>query len=202
MTRTIIEKANGFTLLIDDEPRSSIPYGPIDRTSGDRNYGFIDLADRPELAAVIHEARRSEGLQRLLETVNAVGSRFRTLGCECGLFNQPLNNGQFDRYIGSYVAITFRSTNLNNAQRIEQLTRAAMAHVAVEDTSAPLFYEITVTPLRSLFGEQGRFEMHVNVLGPGNSDERAWYVFGIGCKGLAHAFEQLNKLPDDDPLFS
>lgn len=202
MAYTIIEQGDGYTIARDSEAHSTVPYAPRDRESGNRNYGFVDLADRPELAAEIPEAQRSAGLLRLLQTVNSFGSQFRTLGCECGLFPKDPPQLGYDRYIGSYIAITFREPELNSAERIESLARLMLARVAVEDTSHRISYEITVTPLRGLFGLAGCFELHVNALGYGRSDEEAWAAFDTACKGVAHAFDQLNVLQHDDPVFN
>lgn len=202
MALTELDSGPGYTIVLDDEAQTSVPYVAEDHENGDRNHGFFDLADRPDLAETITEARRSAGMMRALKVINAVGSRFRTIGCECGLFKRDPPAFGKDRYIGSYISVTFRDTDLNTAHRIEALARAMLARVTIENTEHVIFYEITVMPLRKLFGQTGRFEMHVNAIGLGASDEEAWAAFGTACNGIAHAFEQINELAEDDPLFA
>lgn len=202
MAYKVLEQGPGYTIAIDDEAHSSVPYGPADRDDGNRNHGFVDLAGRPELVAGIPEAQRSPSMARALEVINAVGSQFRTVGCECGLFHHERPVHGCDRYIGSYIAITFRDVAANTAERIERLAKAMVARIAFENPDHLVTYEITVTPLRHLFGQRDRFELHVNAMGHGASDDGAWSAFGTACSGIANAFEALNKLPEDDPLFS
>jgi hypothetical protein len=202
MAYKVLEQGPGYTIAIDDEAHSSVPYSPADRDDGNRNHGFIDLADRPELAADIPEAQRSPNMVRALEVINAVGSRFRTIGCECGMFSHEQPVQGFDRYIGSYIAVTFRDVAANTAERIERLAKAMVARISFENAEHMVGYEITVTPLRHLFGQADRFELHVNAIGHGASDEEAWAAFGTACIGIANAFEALNELPVDDPLFA
>lgn len=201
MAYTILTQGPGYTVARDDEARSSVPYGPADRANGDRNHGFVDLADHPELAAGIPEAQRSEGLRVLLETVNRPGSPLMTLGCECGIFHrEPDAQGEPDRYVGSYVAIAFRSPAMNTADRIYELVRAVLGRTGGSATHNYGF-EITITPLRTFFGHAGCFEMHVNALGYGHDDAQAWAAFGAACLALSAAIEPVIALPADDPLF-
>lgn len=201
MAYTILAQGPGYTVAQDDEAHSSIPYGAVDRENGDRNHGFVDLVDRPELVAEIPEARRSSGLRTLLETVNGPGSPFMTLGCECGLFLREAESAEEpDRYIGSYVAIAFRAAELNTAARIYELTRAVLGRTAGSDTHHYTF-EITVTPLRTFFGNAGCFEMHTNALGYGRDDAQAWAAFDAACLALSSAVEGVISLPRDDALF-
>ena len=199
---TILTQGPGYTIARDDEAHSSVPYGPADRENGDRNHGFLELADRPDLAERVPEAQRSDGLMRLLKVVNAPGSRLLTLGCECGLFErEDAAPDEPDRYVGSYVAIAFRDPALNTPDRIYELTRAAIGRTKGSDRYH-YNYEVTITPLRTFFGNADCYEMHTNALGYGTSDEDAWAAFGAACDALADAFEIVCALPGDDPLFS
>lgn len=201
MAYTILAQGPGYTVAQDDEAHSSIPYGVADSGNGDRNHGFVDLVDRPELAADIPEAKRSTGLRTLLETVNRPGSPFMTLGCECGLFPLDADSaGALDRYVGSYVSIAFRAGELNTAARIYELTRAVLGRTVGSDTHHYTF-EITITPLRTFFGNVDCFEMHTNALGYGRDDAQAWVAFDAACMALSTAFEGVISLPRDDALF-
>jgi len=198
----IIAQGPGYTIARDDEAHSGVPYGPADRADGDRNHGFINLADRPDLAESIPEAQRSAGLVRLLQAVNKLGSAFLTVGCECGLFSRETAvDGEPDRYIGSYIAIAFRSPEFNTAERISELARYVLSRIAGSPTHN-IGFEITITPLRTFFGHEGCCEMHTNALGYGHTDEQAWEAFGFACCALAAAIDQVNDLPADDPLFA
>lgn len=202
MTYTILAQGPGYTVAQDDEAHSSIPYGTVDRENGDRNHGFVDLADRPELAAEIPEAKRSAGLRTLLERVNRPGSPFMTLGCECGVFNrEPESDDAPDRYIGSYVAISFREPAMNTAPRIYELTRAVLGRTPGSETHHYNF-EVTITPLRTFFGNAGCFEMHINALGYGRDDAQAWAAFDAACLALSTAVDGVIALPPDDALFA
>lgn len=202
MASIIIAQGPGYTIARDDEPHSSVPYGPVDRHDGNRNHGFVDLVNRPELATSIPEAQRSAGLVRLLQAVNKPGSAFLTLGCECGLFQQDAkSNDEPDRYIGSYIAIAFRSPGFNTAERIFELARCVLSRTAGSPVHH-IGFEITITPLRTFFGHDGCFEMHTNALGYGRTDDQAWEAFGFACTALAAAIDQVNDLPDDDALFA
>jgi hypothetical protein len=201
MAYTILAQGPGYTVAQDDEVHSSIPYAAVDRENGDRNHGFVDLVDRPELAADIPEAGRSAGLRTLLETVNGVGSPLMTLGCECGVFlREPESDQAPDRYIGSYVAIAFRVAGMNTAARIYELARAVLGRTAGSEAHHYTF-EITITPLRALFGHAGCFEMHTNALGYGRDDAQAWAAFDAACLALSTAVEGVLALPRDDALF-
>lgn len=201
MALTIIAQGPGYTIARDDEAHSSVPYGPVDHQDGNRNYGFIDLTDKPELATRVPEAQRSAGLVRLVQALNKPGSRFLSLGCECGLFyREPAPDEEPDRYVGSYVAVAFRAPEFNSADRIFKLANSVLQRTE-GSPNHHIGFEITITPLRSFFGHDGCFEMHTNALGYGRSDERAWEAFGFACHALAAAFDHLNGLPDDDELF-
>lgn len=201
MAYTILAQGPGYTVAQDDEAHSSIPYGAVDRENGDRNHGYVDLVDRPELAAEIPEAKRSVGLRTLLETVNRPGSPFMTLGCECGVFHREAESAEApDRYIGSYVAIAFRAAGMNTAARIYELARAVLGRTAGSDAHHYTF-EITITPLRTFFGNAGCFEMHTNAIGYGRDDAQAWAAFDAACLALSSAVEGVIALPRDDALF-
>lgn len=198
MAFTIITQGPGYTIARDDEAHSGVPYGPADRPNGDRNHGFLDIVDKPELAAQIPEAQRSAGLLRLLQVVNAPGSAFLTLGCECGVFpREGAAPGEPDRYVGSYVAIAFRDPALNTPDRIYELVRAVIGRTKGSEVHS-YGYEVTITPLRTFFGHRGCFEMHTNAIGNGGTDEEAWDAFGAACAALADAFELVNALSDEE----
>jgi hypothetical protein len=201
MACTILAQGPGYTIARDNEAHSSVPYGPADRDDGNRNHGFVDLVDRPDLAGSIPEAQRSAELVRLLQAVNKPGSTFLSLGCECGVFRQETESDDgYDRYVGSYIAIAFRLPELNTAERIHDLASYVLGRIS-GSRSHHIGFEITITPLRMFFGRTGCFEMHTNALGYGRTDEQAWDAFGFACSALAAAIDQVNNLPDDDTLF-
>src|SRR4051812_6141615 len=88
MADMVIMQDSGYTIAQTDEAETAVPYGSVDHHDGTRNNGFIDLRDRPELAATIPEAQASVGMQAILQAVNARGFRFMTLGCERGLVHR------------------------------------------------------------------------------------------------------------------
>lgn len=86
MSVTIIAQGPGYTIARTDDAGTTIPYGEVDRPDGQRNYGFIDLRDHPELATAIPEAQDSVGMQAILRALNAPGFRFLSLRCARALF--------------------------------------------------------------------------------------------------------------------
>ena len=98
MVDTIVMQGPGYTIARTDDVGTAVPYGGFDRPDGERNHGFIDLRDRPEVAASIPEAQDSNGMQAILLALNARGSRFMSLGCARGLFpRQDLSGRQGGR---------------------------------------------------------------------------------------------------------
>ena len=191
MPETILHSGPGFEISVRDEAKSGIPYGPVDRGNGDQNHGFIDLADRPELASSIPEASRSPGLIHLLEVINQHGSPLMSLGCECGVFETRQEGNEFPPlYIGSYIAVAFRSASANTAKQHEDLACAILGLVKATDQHH-VGYNFRITPLWTFFGHNDCFELELRPIAYGASEARAWDGFGYACDQLAQAIEKL-----------
>src|SRR4051812_40691073 len=88
MSEHVLLQGDGWAIVESDVPRTAVPYPSVGHDEGN-NYGFVDLRDRPELAARIPEAQGRPGLVELLGATNAVGSELMSLGCESVLRRRP-----------------------------------------------------------------------------------------------------------------
>ncbi|NHN84975.1 hypothetical protein GOB93_10015 [Acetobacter musti] len=202
MATTIVTQGQGYTIARSDEAHSAVPYRPSGFGGGNKNHGYFDLVDRPELAAFIPEAQRSAGLLRLLQTVNKRGSAFLTCGCECGLVaRETVASDEPDRYVGSYIAIAFRQPERNTPDRICDLARSLLSRVT-GSAEHHISFELTLVPLLDFFGHGRCCILHVNASGFGHTDQQAWGAFDFACAALATATDQLNALPENAPLFT
>jgi len=78
------------TRLVIRNGSLSIPYPPIDRANGGKNYGFKNLRAHPELINEIPETEGFPELRSMLTAINAPASPFHSLGC--GKSSTPYSN--------------------------------------------------------------------------------------------------------------
>jgi hypothetical protein len=199
MTDTILESGQGFVIALSDIAVSAVPYRAEDRDDGQRNHGFIDIVDHPELAVSIPEAQKSPGLLSLLKAINAQDSAFFSIGCECGMFSRDAKENEPDRYVGSYIAIAYRQPEYNKPERLKELA------IEILERFGPIEhivnFEMIIEPLKSFFGKEGIYELNIRIFSYGKSDEEAWTGFDAAGKRAAVVFYEINSLPDSHPLF-
>ena len=194
MADEILKQGRGYMISQSDIAATAVPYGPADREDGDRNYGFVDLRDQPDLVDEIPEAKKSDGLAELLRAINAPGSALMSIGCECGAFSQEAaQEGGPTRYIGSYVAITFRDPGRNSEPKaLIDLARAILGRVRIDERHIVTF-EMILEPLKHFFGRSGCFELLVKPAGRGRCDQEAWEAFDHVTFATAAAIRRLQE---------
>lgn len=171
MAATIIMQGPGFTIAQTDEAGTAVPYGAVDRPSGDRNYGFIDLRDRPELAITVPEAHDSIGMQEVLRALNARDFRFMSLGCARGLFpRQDAQAGEPTYLCGGYIQVAYRDSALNtDPGRFVALSQVILRGIFPSDEHH-FSFEMIVEPLRGFFGDADRHALMIKPHGYGDSE--------------------------------
>jgi hypothetical protein len=196
MADTIIMQGPGFTIAQTDEAGTAVPYGVVDRPSGDRNYGFFDLRDCPELAPTIPEAQDSIGMQEILRALNARDFRFMSLGCARGLFpRQDAKEGEPTYLCGGYIQVAYRDSALNtDPARFVALSQAILRGI---DLSAEhhFSFKMIVEPLRGFFGDGECYALMVKPHGYGNSEASAVAAWEHAAKAVAAVFERLRSEP-------
>jgi hypothetical protein len=196
MADTIIMQGPGFTIAQTDEAGTAVPYGAVDRPSGDRNYGFIDLRDRPELATKVPEAHDSIGMQGVLRALSARDFRFMSLGCARALFpRQDTQAGEPTYLCGGYIQVAYRDSALNtDPARFVALSQEILCRVSPSDEHH-FSFEMIVEPLRAFFGDADRYALMIKPQGYGNSENAAIAAWEHAAKAVAAAFERLRSEP-------
>ena len=190
----IVEQGQGYVIALSDEATTSVPYVSSDRQDGDRNYGFVDLRDQPDLVEQIPEAKKSEGLADLLRAINSKNSLLMSIGCECGLFYQEVGqDGDPNCYIGSYVDITYRNSDtIRDSQPLIDLARLLLDQVRL-DTPLLIRFDMIVEPIRHFFGQPNRFALQLRPIGFGQSEPEAWEAFDLATFALAMAVRRFHE---------
>lgn len=86
-----------------EEDGTTVPYGPLFDDIR-KNYGFIDLRGRPDLAQTIPEGMQSAALWALLVDLSQPTSSLFSLGCDLGSHEEPF--GLDVSYVaGGYIQI-------------------------------------------------------------------------------------------------
>lgn len=149
-----------------------VPYKAEDREDGNRNHGFVDLRDNPELVSSIPEAGKNSGLAAVLSSVNAQGAPLMTVGCECAIFEES----GYPPYVGSYIGIAFRESDSNlNPAAFERLAISVLRRVRIAPPEGQICsFELIIEPLRNFFGSRNCFHIILKMLGSGPTPDAAW----------------------------
>jgi hypothetical protein len=191
---TVVHEGNGYRIERSEGYGAPVPYGPEDHPDGDRNHGFIDLRDRPDLVAQIPEAQKSEGLAEFLRAINEPGSPLMSIGCECGLFKveSPQEGGPTE-YVGGYIDLTFRDPFRNrDAEALVDLAVKIWRRVQMTNEHHAQ-YAFIVERLVDFFGMPGRYSLMVKPVGYGRSPEQAWRAFSYAASALGAAVRGLPR---------
>jgi len=183
---TTVEEGPGWSIEVDDEPHTLVPYHACDHEDGRRNHGFTDIRDHPELADHIPELVGRRGLAELVKAVSEPGSALMSIGSECGLFevDDPEPGGP-TCYLGSYVDITYRDPSRNaSPSTLVELARTLLGSVAVSEEHHFAFH-MTVEPLRGFWGLPGRYSLMVKTAGFGRSEEQALRALDHAASAIA-----------------
>lgn len=196
MGNTIVMEGPGYTIARIDDAGTAVPYVAVDRTDGERNHGFIDLRDRPELAATIPEARDSNGMQAILRALNAPGFRFMSLGCARGLFpREDAKAGEQSHLYSGYIQVAYRDSALN-ADPAKFVALSQMILSGIQPSAEHHFsFEMIVEPLRSFFGDGERYALMVKPFGYGNSEAAAHAAWEHAGEAVAAVFVRLQREP-------
>jgi hypothetical protein len=143
--------------FLHDSVGMTVPYPPLfDEIR--RNYGYVDLRGRPELAAQVAECRDSPALCALLIKLADSGSPFFTLGCDLGTHYEPDVDACVARVAGGYVQIAgaeYAKLGIDQYQDIchavETIVRNASSDNAWELRFVHAFTEISIdAPVQSV----------------------------------------------------
>jgi hypothetical protein len=183
LTDKILHQGPGYTIAISDVPMLGVPYRAEDREDGDRNHGFIDLRDNPDLVLTIPEAEKNLGLAAVLRAVNAQSTPFMTVGCECGLFEESNS----PPYVGSYIGIAFREADSNqNPSNFERLAISVLRRVNIAPPEGQVcWFEFIIEPLRRFYGAPNCFHLVLKMLGSGPTPDTAWAALTHAGKATA-----------------
>jgi hypothetical protein len=191
LASTVIE-GPGYSITQTDEAEVSIPYVPQDRSDGNRNYGFRDLRDHPELVSEIPEARNSPGMQAILRALNSSDSSLMSLGCERTVHRLPEATGDDPSFVVvSYIGVAYR--NLAQSAEPDNLIEVAKELLpGILGAGGHLLrFNFTVEPLRSFFGDDGRFALMIKPFGYGDSPDVAEAAWNYAAQKLADALARL-----------
>lgn len=194
MADSIIMQGPGYTIARISETETGVPYGEAIRPDGQRNHGFFDLRNRPELVAQIPEAQNSAGMQAVLQALNSIDSRFMSLGCARGVFpQQEAQPGEPTYLCGSYIQMAYRESTLNSdPDRFINLSKKILSAV-VASPEYHFGFEMIVEPLRSFFGASGCFALMVKPLGYGTSEITAIAAWEYAAAAVAEAITNINS---------
>ena len=190
---TILLERPGLVLSRTATWGPSVPYGPAWHADGERNHGFIDLRDRPELVEGLPEAARSGGLAALLRAANAPGSGLMSFGCECaplgavgGPEEEPLQRAWI------YAGITFGDPGrCGDPEALVRLARALAAALPAVPAPHVACLALVVEPLRAFLGQAGCHGLSLEAWGFGEDAPAAWAAADAGAVALAAAVRGL-----------
>jgi hypothetical protein len=185
MEDTIIEQGPGYTIATVKEAHGVVPYGSFVREDG-TNHGWVDLRDQPGLADRIPEARNLPGMQAILRAANGPQSPLMSIGCEKGLF--PVDGHHLITHmVGGYIDLVFRTGDRNDPDQLVEVARLILSKMGSAPPGVFTGYEFLVQPLKSFFGEGGRYALMLKPQGFGEDETAAWKAFEVACMYVANA---------------
>jgi hypothetical protein len=195
MADTIME-GPGYTIIRTHDAHTAIPYGWTHRADGQRNHGFIDLRDHPELVTLIPEAQDSVGMQAILRALNAPGFRFMSLGCARRPFPcQDAKPGEPTHLCDGYIQVAYRDSALNtDPARFVTLAQVILSRIG-PSAEHHIQFVMTVEPLRSFFNDESRYALMVQPRGYGDSEAAALAAWDHAAKSVAAVFTRLRSEP-------
>ena len=186
MTERIVQEGPGFVIVQTDHWGPAVPYPGFEHEDGDRNHGFTDLRDRPDLVASIPEAQKSMGLAALLRAINEPCSPLMSLGCECAYFDQ-------EGYVGGYIDVTFRDPRRNaDPKALIGLATSILTGVPGNEVHY-MSFAMVVEPLKLFFNLPGRYGLMMKPQGHGRLAADAWRAFDHAALALAGAVRSIVK---------
>jgi hypothetical protein len=196
MADTIVMEGPGYTIIRTHDPHTAIPYGGADRPDGQRNHGFIDLRDHPELVTLIPEAQDSVGMQAILRALNAPGFRFMSLGCARRAFPcLDAKPGEPTHLCDGYIQVAYRDRVLNtDPARFITLAQVILTRIS-PSAEHHIQFAMTVEPLRSFFDDEGHYALIVQPRGYGDSEATALAAWDHATKSVAAVFTHLRSEP-------
>lgn len=198
MEDKIIEQGAGYVIAIVEEAHGIVPYGSVDREDG-TNYGWMDLRDQPGLVDRIPEAQNLPGMQAILRAANGSQSPLMSIGCEKGLF-PVTGHHSITHKVGGYVDLVFRTGDRNDPDQLVEFAKLVLSKI--EPTPQGVFtgYEFLVQPLKSFFGQDGRYALMLKPQGYGEAEAEAWKAFEVACTHLARAVhESIEEIQSTGP---
>jgi hypothetical protein len=194
MVDTILVEGPGFTIAQSDLAETLVPYGPADREDGNRNYGWIDLRDRPNLVSSIPEAQKSAGLSALLSAIADPSSAVMSGACDCHAFDHTRDTaGEPGWLVGGYVEIMFKDSDRNRKPvEFDELARFLLSGISGSDQHH-VAYEFIIEPLKSFFGAAGCYGLMAKALGVGIDEDASWAAFDHGMRAMATSLVRNRK---------
>lgn len=189
----ILYQGPGYTIARVHKASTLVPYHDQPRPDGNVNHGFFDLRNKPHLVDTIPEASKSKGLREILLVVAKEGSALMTIGCECGLFDEG-DSPERPRYqVGGFVDIAFKDP-AKNAEEEELINLAGYILNGIPASDEHLIgFEMLITPLKTLFGQDGCFELMCKPLGRGDTEVEAWAAFDHAAFAIANSLCRDNE---------
>ena len=193
MTDQILKRGDWWVIGQSDLCSTTIPYRFEERQDGNINHGFIDLRESPELAETIPEAKKSDGLLKLIKTVAQTNSPLMTSACECTIFDTGRKDYPYSA--NGFVFVCFKSEIENaNKQNLLNLAGNIIEHLEFTEV-IEVNYEFTVEPLLNFFGFKNCFVLELKTIGYGLHAQYAWDNFAKGKMMLAKSIANLYSLP-------
>jgi hypothetical protein len=191
MQTEILYEGPGYTIARTNTAETLVPYDPAPRPNGAKNYGWIDLRDRPGRVADIPEAARSEGLSKLLRMISDPVSQIMSIGCDCHGFERSTAESDSPRWsVGGYVGVTFKDAERNlDPNNFVEVARYILSGIEAS-SEYHIGFEMIVEPLKSFFGRPDCHSLLIKALGHGNDEPQAWAAFEHAASAVADAIQK------------
>lgn len=197
----ILSQGPGYTIAKTKKATTMVPYHAVGRGDGSRNYGWVDLRDRPEFVDAIPEVANRPGLAAILRVAAAKNSPLMTGASEAGAFANPPDR-EFAWHVGGFATLMYRDSDLNSeAENLVQLAVDMLRGVSVTDDHV-VCYEMIIEPLKGFFDRTDCHCLTVKPVGYGRTEEEAFVAFNEAAAAVATSILGLHTKAADRTLRS
>lgn len=190
MDHEILFQGPGYTIARSFTAETLVPYVPSERGGGNQNYGWVDLRDHPERVDFIPEAKKCDGLARLLRVIAVPESRIMSSACECAAFHNIDRLNEAAWHVGGFVEIMFKDDDRNaDSQNLIDLAAGILSKIG-PSSDHHVGYELIIEPLKTFFGRLDCYGLMLKSLGCGPDEETAWAAFDDATRRVADAIEK------------
>lgn len=127
------------------EEGMTVPYKPIFDTIR-KNYGFVDVRGRPDLASRIPESKQSLAMRKLLEKLSAPESRLFTVGCDLG--SKPPSDDVPAHAAGGYVQVMSADYATRTPEDYERFALAIAGSLETHSEDHEWKVQFVLTPVQ------------------------------------------------------